>query len=95
MGYVYILTNKYRQVFYTGVTGNLLERIDQHRQGIGSKFTKKYRLTYLVYYEEHEGIIDAIEREKKIKRWKREWKLNLIKSVNPQMRDLWIDINDS
>ena len=92
MGYVYILTNKSREVFYTGVTGNWPERILQHRNGEGSKFSKKYNTIYLVYYEEHERIVDAIEREKRIKKWKREWKVNLIKSVNPQMRDLWIDL---
>lgn len=95
MGYVYILSNKYRDVFYTGVTGNLSIRIFQHRSGEGSVFTKKYNVLYLMYYEAHERMMDAIEREKRIKRWKREWKINLIKSFNPQMRDLrdlWVDL---
>ena len=92
MGYVYILSNKSREVFYTGVTGNWPERIWQHRNGEGSSFTKKYKTKYLMYYEEYSLVVDAIEREKRIKKWKREWKINLIKSVNPQMRDLWIDL---
>ena len=94
MGYVYILSNKSRNVFYTGVTRNLWYRISQHRKGEGSKFSKKYKTFYLMYYEEHEQIMDAIDREKGIKRWKREWKINLIKSVNPQMRDLWTDYRE-
>jgi len=94
MGFVYILSNKSRDVFYTGVTGNIWYRISQHRKGEGSSFTKKYNVIYLMYYEEHDRMIDAIEREKRIKRWKRDWKINLIKSVNPQMRDLWIDYRE-
>lgn len=94
MGYVYILSNKSREVFYTGVTRQLWYRISQHRKGEGSSFTKKYNLIFLLYYEEHIRIMDAIEREKQIKRWKREWKVNLIRSVNPQMRDLWTDYRE-
>lgn len=94
MGFVYILSNKSRDVYYTGVTRNLWYRISEHRRGEGSSFTGKYKVTCLLYYEEHPRMIDAIEREKRIKRWKREWKVNLIKSVNPQMRDLWMDYRD-
>lgn len=94
MGYVYILSNKSRNVFYTGVTRNLWYRISQHRKGEEGSFTKRYNLIFLLYYEEHVQIMDAIVREKQIKRWKRAWKINLIKSVNPQMRDLWTDYRE-
>ena len=87
-GYIYIVSNIRRTVFYTGVTSDLHTRIYQHKNGEGSAFTIKYKLKYLVYYEEHTTIEEAIQREKQIKRWHREWKINLIKSVNPEMKDL-------
>jgi putative endonuclease len=87
-GYTYIITNYRRTVLYTGVTGNLARRMTQYKNGTGSVFATKYRLKYLVYYEEHPSMYLAIQREKQIKNWHREWKINLIKSVNPEMRDL-------
>ena len=87
-GYVYILSNFKRTTFYIGVTSNLGQRKQQHDDGEGSKFTKKYNLKHIVYFEEFDNIEDAILREKQLKNWHREWKLNLIKSVNPDMRDL-------
>ena len=87
-GNIYIITNIRRTVFYTGVTSDLHKRIYEHKHGEGSVFTKKYKLKYLVYYEEPTTIEQAIQREKQIKRWHREWKINLIKSVNPEMKDL-------
>lgn len=74
-GFVYILTNKTRLVLYTGVTSDLLYRIYRHRLGLGSIFTKKYRVRHPIYYEEYDSIQKAIEREKQLKNWKREWKL--------------------
>ena len=92
-GYMYILTNYSRTTFYTGVTSNLGRRLQQHREGTGSKFVEKYKCKYLVYCEECARIVDAIVCEKQLKNWHREWKIRLIKSVNPEMRDLSEDIS--
>lgn len=91
-GYVYILSNSKRTVLYTGVTGNLVNRIFQHKKGEGCKFSAKYKTYYLMYYEIHQNMYQAITREKQIKKWDREWKENLIKSINPEMEDLWKNI---
>ena len=91
-GYVYILSNYTRTTFYIGVTSNLGERVQEHISGEGSVFTRKYNLKYLVYMEEFVTIQDAIAREKQLKNWHREWKIKLIKSVNPEMRDLTNEI---
>jgi putative endonuclease len=82
------MSNKNRTTFYIGVTSNLAKRVAQHKMGIGSVFTKKYRLTELVYYELIRGMKQAINREKELKNWKREWKLNLIRSINPELKDI-------
>ena len=87
-GYLYILSNKNRTTLYTGVTSDIKKRILKHKSGLGSKFTRKYGITDLVYYELATSVYDAIKREKQIKNWHREWKLNLIKSVNPEMKNL-------
>ena len=91
-GYLYIVTNKMRTVFYTGVTSALKERAWQHHTGSGSAFTRRYNLKYLVYYEEYTTILEAIQREKQIKNWRRDWKLDLILKINPDLRDLWYDL---
>ena len=78
-----------RTTFYIGVTNDLENRIKQHKGGIGSVFTKKYKLFYLVYFERIYGIEQAIQRETQLKNWKRDWKINLIKSINPEMLDLF------
>ncbi len=83
--YVYILSNKNRTTLYIGVTSDLKLRIQQHQQKVGSEFTTKYNVTDLVYYEEYSDINQAIQREKQLKNWRREWKLNLIKELNPDM----------
>jgi putative endonuclease len=88
--YVYILTNKYRTTFYIGVTNDLIKRNSQHNDGAGSKFTSKYQIIDLVYYETFNEIEQAIAREKQLKNWKREWKINLIKSINPSLSTLEI-----
>ncbi len=91
-GYVYIMSNFTRTTFYIGVTNNLARRASEHREGKNPSFTKRYRLKYLVYYECFDSIKVAIAREKQLKNWHREWKINLIKSMNPEMRDLFPDV---
>lgn len=88
-GWVYIMTNRAFGVLYIGVTSSLPDRAMQHRDGTGSAFCKRYRLDRLVYAERHMTIIDAIAREKAMKAWKREWKIRLIESINPQWQDLF------
>lgn len=90
--YVYILSNKYKTVFYTGITNNLLNRITAHKDGTGSKFTKKYFVNQLLYYEEFNTPIKAIRREKQLKKWKKDWKLNQIKKLNPELKDLYYNL---
>jgi len=87
-GYIYITSNYRRTTFYIGVTDDLRRRMEEHKSGKGSEFTTKYKCEYLVYFECFEKIIDAIAREKQLKNWHREWKLNLIRNVNPDLRDL-------
>ncbi len=89
---IYIVTNKKRGVLYIGVTGNLQRRIWQHRQKHIDGFTKKYNLDKLVYYEQTENIISAIEREKKLKRFRRKWKIELIEKENSEWKDLYINL---
>lgn len=86
--YVYILTNKYNSVFYIGVTNNLERRTIEHKEGLAEGFTKRYKITKLVYYEQSPGAENAIRREKQLKNWHRDWKVNLIKSINPDLKDL-------
>ncbi|WP_017729818.1 GIY-YIG nuclease family protein [Nafulsella turpanensis] len=93
-GYIYILTNKGRTVLYIGVTANLYARIQQHKDGSGSVFTQRYRCTDLLYYEFYPSIEEAIQREKQLKNWKREWKEQLIQKVNPLLTDLSGEIED-
>jgi putative endonuclease len=88
-GWVYIMTNKPFGTLYIGVTATLAARVYQHRTGQGSAFCKKHGLTRLVYYEQHESILDAIAREKAMKAWKRNWKLRQIMEVNPKWEDLY------
>ncbi len=91
--YVYILTNKRNGTLYTGVTSQLLQRTYLHKSKTIKGFTKKYDISRLVYYESFHDIYRAIHREKQLKRWKREWKLDLIESVNPLWEDLSEDIS--
>jgi putative endonuclease len=86
-GYVYFLTNFQRTTLYIGFTSNLTRRILEHKQGKGSEFTSKYKLTILVYAEEFDSIVDAIDREKQLKNWHKEWKWNLVKQHNPKLED--------
>ena len=86
--YVYILSNKYRSTLYIGVTNNLRIRLEQHATGFGRKFAAKYNLTDLIYFERCDGKEIAIRREKQLKKYSRERKFELIKSLNPTLRDL-------
>ncbi len=86
--FVYILTNSYNTVLYTGVTNELIRRMNEHKNGIGSKFTSRYRVHKLVYVESTESVESAIGREKQIKGWSRAKKVSLIESVNPEWKDL-------
>ena len=88
--YVYITTNKPRWTLYIGVTNNILRRSYEHKMGEMDGFTKRYKLNKLVYIETFERIEEAIMREKQLKNWHREWKINLIESVNPE----WIDFSE-
>ena len=92
-GWTYIMTNRPRGVLYIGGTAVLPVRVWQHRNGKGSSFCKRYNLTRLVYAEQYETIQDAIAREKAMKAWKREWKIELIEKSNPQWLDLWDTLN--
>lgn len=86
--YIYIVSNKNRTTLYIGVTSNLTNRINSHSEGEGSDFTKRYNLTDLIYYEEFDDIRSAIVREKRLKNWRREWKFNLIREMNPDLKTL-------
>ncbi len=92
-GYVYIMSNKKNDPLYTGVTSDLGGRVYEHKTGAGSIFCKRYGLTRLVYCEDHERIEDAIDREKRIKKWRRGWKINLIETTNPNWDDLFETLN--
>jgi putative endonuclease len=85
---VYLLASKRNGTLYTGVTSNLLARIHQHRAGLARGFTRKYGVNLLVWFEQHPTMHSAITREKRIKKWNRAWKLELIESDNPDWRDL-------
>ena len=90
--YVYILASKRNGTLYTGLTSNLIQRVWQHKNNIVEGFTQKYDVKILVYYEVHENAKSAITREKRIKKWRRVWKLQLIEQMNPQWRDLFEEI---
>ncbi|NGF57687.1 GIY-YIG nuclease family protein [Parapedobacter sp. SGR-10] len=94
-GAVYILTNVTRTTLYIGVTSDLLWRLGEHREKKYPKsFTAKYNLSICVYYELFSSIEEAIDREKEIKKWRREKKERLINAMNPNWRNLWEDIRD-
>ncbi|MBR2069428.1 MAG: GIY-YIG nuclease family protein [Candidatus Gastranaerophilales bacterium] len=85
---IYILTNYNETTFYIGVTNSLHRRFWEHKNKVVEGFTKKYNLTKLVYYEFTDSIEAALNREKQLKRWHRQWKINLIKESNPEFKDL-------
>ncbi len=86
---VYILASKRNGTLYIGVTSDLIKRVWEHRNNMIEGFTKRYGVHQLVWYEMHEGMESAIEREKHLKEWKRKWKLELIESTNPSWQDLY------
>jgi putative endonuclease len=89
--FVYILSNRHHTVFYTGFTDDLERRVFEHRNKLLEGFTKKYNIYKLLYFEEMPSAEEAKHREKQLKRYKREWKKNLINSINPEWRDLYDD----
>ena len=92
-GWVYIMTDHYRGTMYIGVTSDLAARVYAHREGRGSKFCARYRLTQLIYAEQTPTIHEAIAREKAMKKWNRAWKIEVIEQVNPDWDDLFEMIN--
>ena len=84
------MTNKTNTTFYIGVTNNIVKRSFEHRTGLIDGFTKKYKLKKLVYIEEFSDVKEAISREKQLKNWHRDWKINLIRKENPDFEDLSI-----
>ena len=88
---VYIMTNYSQTSFYIGVTGNLQKRVWEHKNKFVDGFTKRYNIDRLVYYELTDSVETALNREKQLKRWHRDWKINLIKEMNPEFKDLSID----
>ena len=89
---VYILASQRNGTLYIGVTSDLVQRIWQHKNDVVEGFTKKYGVHLLVYYELHEDMENAIIREKRLKKWNREWKLRLIEEKNPNWHDLYESI---
>ncbi|KKC41062.1 hypothetical protein WH87_02675 [Devosia epidermidihirudinis] len=89
---VYILTNKHRNVVYTGVTSNLVGRTYTHRNDLLDGFSRRYKVHDLVWYEHYETAESAITREKQIKKWRRAWKDELVAAMNPDWRDLYEDV---
>jgi len=90
--YVYIMASKRNGTLYTGVTSDLIKRVWQHKSQETKGFTSKYKVNQLVYYEMHSDIMEAIKREKNIKAWMRNWKLQLIEMNNPNWDDLYHSI---
>jgi putative endonuclease len=91
--YVYILASQPNGTLYIGVTNSLAHRIWQHRTGTGSEFASRYSANLLVWYETHSEALQAITREKQLKKWNRRWKLELIEKTNPTWRDLYEELN--
>ena len=90
---IYILASKRNGTLYVGVTSNLAKRIWEHKNDLVEGFTKSYGIHNLVWYELHETMESAIQREKRVKGWKRAWKLELIESLNPEWQDLYQGIS--
>jgi len=90
--YLYILASIKNGTLYIGVTNNLLKRVFEHKNDSVDGFTKKYKVHKLIYYEEINDVKVAIQREKQIKKWERQWKINLIEKNNPEWKDLYYDL---
>ncbi len=91
--YVYIMMSEKDGPMYVGVTNNLVRRVREHKDGNNAGFTHKYKVTKLVYFEHCESPIAAIAREKQLKNWHRDWKLNLVFKLNPELKDLSKEID--
>ena len=91
-GSVYIMADRYRGTIYVGSTADLAFRVSQHREGQGSKFCAEYGLTRLVWAELLPTMQEAMDQEKRVKRWRREWKFARVEKANPDWRDLFDDI---
>jgi putative endonuclease len=91
--FVYILANRRNGTLYIGMTDDLVKRIWQHRNNVIPGFTQRYDVKILVWYERHESRESAFARERKMKKWNRAWKLELIEKSNPDWRDLWDELN--
>ena len=87
--YLYIICNKRNGTLYTGITSDLVRRIWQHKNGAIEGFTKRYGLKLLVHFEQYTDVKEAILREKRIKKWNRQWKIHLIEKDNPNWEDLY------
>jgi len=93
---VYMLANRKHGVIYIGVSSNLIKRVWQHKNNVVKSFTQKYHVHDLVWHEVHQEMASAISREKKLKKWRRDWKIQLIEKTNPDWLDLYPDlISDS
>ena len=90
--YTYILASRKNGTLYVGVTSDLLKRIYEHKQNLIDGFTKKYNVHTLVYYEVHNDILEAITRERRIKKWNRRWKMRLIEEMNSEWKDLYYEV---
>jgi putative endonuclease len=91
-GFVYIISNKNKTVLYIGATKFLKKRIDLHISGKATVFTKKYSVNELIFFERYPDFHDAFKREKQLKNWHKDWKWNLIKSTNPDLKNLYLDL---
>lgn len=91
--YIYILASRKNGVLYTGITNNLIKRIYEHKCELRKGFTSKYFVKKLVYFETTSDVNSAIKREKQIKKWNRQWKINLIEKSNPDWKDLYSGIS--
>ena len=92
-GWVYIMADRYRGTMYVGVTSDIAARVSQHREGQGSDFCRRYGLRRLVWAEEGDAIEDCIAHEKRLKKWRRSWKIELVEQSNPDWRDLFDELN--
>ncbi len=90
--YIYILASKRNGTLYVGVTGDLIKRVHEHKEKVVEGFSKKYGIDKLVYYEQTQDVQSALEREKQLKAWRRQCKLELIEKLNPQWDDLYYKI---
>ena len=90
--YVYILASKRNGTLYIGVTNDLMRRVYEHKNDLIDGFTKKYGVHSLVYYEQYDEVVNAIQREKRLKKWNRQWKIELIEKENPEWKDLYMQL---